>query len=258
MAPHITQRKKQRQRTAGGKLRGKASAECNVVAIIGARGGSKGLPRKNIRELAGKPLIAWTIEAAKNCSLVDRIIVSTDDDEIAQVARAYGAEVPFKRPAELAADLVPSIQYVKHAVQWLESEAQYPVHIVLYMQVTDVFRKQYMLDEVIGRLRANPGLETVLVGYPTHKNFWMKTGAGFQRVAERGELPRQVKEPVFRDDRGLACATRVEVIRRGKLIGEHVDIVENDDFSSSIDIHSEFDLWLAELMLAEGKASIND
>lgn len=241
-----------------GSVSRKVPNNYHIVAIIGARGGSKGLPRKNIRVLAGKPLIAWTIDAAKNCSLVNRVIVSTDDDEIAEVAQLYGAEVPFKRPADMAVDLAPSIHYVKHAVEWLESKEQYRVDIVLYLQVTDVFRKKHMLDEVITRLLENPSLDTVLVGYPTHKNFWVKTESGFQPVAKRGELPRQVKEPIYRDDRGLACATRAEIIKQDKLIGERVDIVENDDFLSSIDIHEEFDLWLAEAVLLRGDIHIND
>ena len=89
----------------------------NVVAIILARGGSKGIPRKNIRKLCGKPLIAWTIEAAQKSKYIDRIIISTDDQEIADVARIYGAEVTFMRPKKLAQDDTPGIATVLHALE---------------------------------------------------------------------------------------------------------------------------------------------
>jgi CMP-N,N'-diacetyllegionaminic acid synthase len=231
--------------------------DCHVVAIIGARGGSKGLPNKNIKPLAGKPLLAWTIEAAKHCTLVDRVIVSTDDDEIARVAKAYNAEVPFKRPAEFAGDNAPSIDYLQHAVAWLETHDKYKVDIVLYLQVTDVFRRPYMMDEVITRLLKNPGLDSVFVGYTTHKNFWKKDGDYYRRLNPAEEKPRQVKEPIYREDIGLACASRVQVIKEGKRIGNNVDIVPNSDFCSSIDIHDEFDLWLAEKIVNEKKRVIN-
>jgi len=81
-----------------------------ILALIPARGGSKGIPRKNIRPFAGYPLIAWSIAAAKQSSLVPRVIVSTDDEEIAAVAREWGAETPFLRPAELAQDIIPSVE----------------------------------------------------------------------------------------------------------------------------------------------------
>ena len=90
-----------------------------ILAVIPARGGSKGIPRKNIKDLAGKPLIAWTIETAKVSSVFDRIIVSTDDQEIADIARQFGADVPFLRPQELSTDTATSIDVVLHLIQWL-------------------------------------------------------------------------------------------------------------------------------------------
>jgi CMP-N-acetylneuraminic acid synthetase len=91
----------------------------SVLGLIPARGGSKGIPRKNVRTIAGKPLIAWTIEAALASERLDRVVVTTDDHEIADVAAAYGADVPFMRPAKLACDETPGIEPVLHAIQML-------------------------------------------------------------------------------------------------------------------------------------------
>ena len=93
----------------------------DVLALVTARGGSKGIPGKNLKPLCGKPLIAWSIEAAQQSPCVGRVVVSTDDDEIADVARQWGAEVPFERPATLAQDTSPHIDVVIHALDWLET-----------------------------------------------------------------------------------------------------------------------------------------
>src|SRR5690606_178870 len=89
------------------------------VAIIPARGGSKRIPRKNVKDFCGKPMIAWSIEAAKASGCFDKIIVSTDDSEIAHIARQLGAEIPFMRPAALSDDYTGTIPVIRHAVEWL-------------------------------------------------------------------------------------------------------------------------------------------
>ncbi len=96
------------------------------VAIIPARGGSKRIPRKNIKEFCGKPMIAWSIEAALKSGCFDRVIVSTDDQEIADVAQQYGAQVPFMRPAELSDDYAGTIPVIKQAIEWLNKNEQAP------------------------------------------------------------------------------------------------------------------------------------
>ena len=95
-----------------------------TLALIPARGGSKGLPHKNVLEVGGKPLIAWSIEAALASAHIDAVVVTTDDEQIAEVARAYGAEVPFLRPAELALDTSPSIDAVLHALDALAADGR--------------------------------------------------------------------------------------------------------------------------------------
>jgi len=231
----------------------------HTVAVIPARGGSKGLPRKNLRPLAGKPLIAHTIEAARASSYVDRVIVSTEDEEIAEVSREWGAEVPFLRPKELAEDLTPTEPVLKHALEWLEKVEGYQVDVVLFLQPTDIFRKRFMIDGAIKRLLDDDALDSVFVAYPTHKNFWRRIDGEWVRLAsDLAYGPRQTREPLYREDTGFACATRAKVIRQGKRVGEKVDIIVNDDESSFIDIHDEFDFWLAERVLLDWGKTIND
>lgn len=120
-----------------------------VVGLITARGGSKGVPRKNIQVLAGKPLIAWSIEAALQSQELDRVIVSTDDKEIAAISRRYGAEVPFIRPLSLALDASSHVDVVLHAIDWLAEHEQYDTEYVAMLQPTSPFRIAADIDGAI-------------------------------------------------------------------------------------------------------------
>jgi CMP-N-acetylneuraminic acid synthetase len=119
------------------------------LAIIPARGGSKGIPRKNIRNFAGYPLIAWSIAAAKQSELVTRVIVSTDDEEIASVAREFGAETPFVRPAKFAEDNTTDLPVFEHALQWLAENENYRPEIVVQLRPTSPIRPRGLVDDAI-------------------------------------------------------------------------------------------------------------
>jgi len=121
-----------------------------TIAIIPARGGSKGIPRKNITNLAGKPLIAYSILAAKHSKLIDRVIVSTEDEEIAEVAKDWGAEVPFLRPKELATDTSNIGDAISYTVSKLENTSQKRALVQLYP--TSPFRTAAFIDEMVGML----------------------------------------------------------------------------------------------------------
>jgi CMP-N,N'-diacetyllegionaminic acid synthase len=234
------------------------SGKPHVVCVIPARGGSKGLPRKNLRPLVGKPLIAYSVEAALQCEHIDRVIVSTDDQDIAETAKKYGAEVPFMRPPELAVDDATTESALQHAVSWLEKNENYRVDIVVFLQPTDIFRKKSMLDEVIQRVLQDPDLDSALVAFETHKNFWRIADGKPVRLAEIPYGPRQKREHVYREDTGLACATRAKFIKEGKRLGPRVSIVANTDVASFIDIEDEFTFWLAEQVLLSRKRTVND
>lgn len=119
-----------------------------ILGIIPARGGSKGLPRKNIRELVGKPMIAWTIERALASVYLDKVIVSTEDAEIAEVAKKYGADVPFMRPADLAGDKTPTIDVIIHAVNFFKEKGIAFDYVVL-LEPTSPLRKENDIDDAI-------------------------------------------------------------------------------------------------------------
>ncbi len=120
-----------------------------TVAIICARGGSRGVPRKNIRLLCGKPLIVHTIEVAGKCKLIDRVIVSTDDSEIAKIASVNGAEVPFLRSKELATDNAPKLPVLKHAIHFLESKLAYFPDIIVDLDPTSPLRTEKDIENCI-------------------------------------------------------------------------------------------------------------
>jgi CMP-N,N'-diacetyllegionaminic acid synthase len=125
-----------------------------ILGLIPARGGSKRLPRKNVKDFLGRPLISWTIEQAKRSRLLDKVVVSTDDEEIAEVARIYGAEVPFLRPGELAKDNSPTIDAVIHTLDWFEGKGEH-FDIVAIIEPTSPLRKDDDIDKAAGKLIDN-------------------------------------------------------------------------------------------------------
>lgn len=132
-----------------------------TLGIITARGGSKGIPGKNIKDLLGKPLIAYTIDAAKESGALDRIIVSTDDEKIAEVAKKYGAEVPFMRPPEIAQDNTPHLPVLQHAVKWLKDNEGYWPDFSMILQPTAPLRQPFHIKEAVGLIERD-GADSVL------------------------------------------------------------------------------------------------
>lgn len=135
--------------------------DARVLGLVTARGGSKGLPGKNIKPLHGKPLIAWTIEAAHQSFLIDDLIVSTDCEKIADIARCTGAEVPFLRPAEFAADTSTSFDAIKHALDWLKKDGRSYEYIVL-LEPTSPLREATDIDNALQNMIAKNA--TAIVG----------------------------------------------------------------------------------------------
>lgn len=132
-----------------------------VLAVVPARGGSKGIPRKNVTDFGGRPLIGWSIDAAHDARRVTRVIVSTDDDEIAAVARECGADIPFMRPAELAGDLVPDLPVFEHALEWLRADEGYVPDLVVQLRPTSPLRPAGLIDDAIERLVGRPDADSL-------------------------------------------------------------------------------------------------
>lgn len=229
-----------------------------VLAVIPARGGSKSIPRKNVQLLAGRPLIAYSIEAARRCPLVSRTVVSTDDAEIQDAALREGAEAPFLRPAQIATDAATTEAVLTHAVEWYDREADWRADIVVFLQPTDVFRRQAWLAWVVQALVDDPALESAFMVYPTHKNYWTSDNGTPRPLGFHGYGPRQAKPPVYREDTGLACASRADIVRSGRRIGTRVKLFEAEGAGVSVDIHDPFDLWMAEQIIARGVQRPNE
>ena len=128
----------------------------DVLALIPARGGSKSVPRKNLLPVAGHPLIAYSIMHAKACPSITRIIVSTDDDEIAEVSRSYGAEVPFTRPADAASDTATDFQVFHHALTWLAEHEAYVPELVVHLRPTGPVRETALIERAVQLMLGSP------------------------------------------------------------------------------------------------------
>ena len=181
-----------------------------IVAIIPARSGSKGVPDKNIRPLAGYPLIAYSFAAAKLSSRIARILVSTDSEQYAQISRKYGAEVPFLRPAELAVDLSGDREFVIHALDWLEEHEGSVPEFLVHLRPTTPLRDPDLVDKGIDAMRSDPKATSLRSGHEaSHSPFkWFtRSKEGYFEGFNPGDprpgysnLPRQAFPPVYIPD----------------------------------------------------------
>ncbi|MBI5526050.1 MAG: acylneuraminate cytidylyltransferase family protein [Deltaproteobacteria bacterium] len=179
----------------------------HVLALIPARGGSKGIPRKNVTMVGGKPLIAWSIGHAKASKRITRLIVSTDDQEIAAVSREWGAEVPFMRPAEFAQDLSPDIDAFRHALLWLNEHEGYAPDMVVHLRAPGPVRRVELIDQAIDLLAAHPeadAVRSVSLALQTPFKMWKMREDGFmvpvcriEGMKDSQSVPRQMLPPVY-------------------------------------------------------------
>lgn len=202
-----------------------------ILALIPARGGSKGIPRKNIRSFAGYPLIAWSIAAAKQSSLVTRVIVSTDDEEIAAVAREWGAETPFLRPAELAQDKTTDLPVFEHALKWLEDVEGYRPDVIVQLRPTSPARPLTLLDDAIRILLEHADADCVRGVVPAAQNpfkMWRFNGEGkplnplleVNGIPEPYNAPRQILPPVYWQTGHIDAIRTATIINKKSLTGD--------------------------------------
>jgi len=227
-----------------------------ILGLIPARGGSKGIPHKNIEKLGGKPLIAYTCEAARGSRQLTRVILSTDDKDIATLGLALGAEVPFMRPEKLGQDDVPMIEVVNHTLSWLKAEQDYSPEIVVLLQPTSPFRKAEHIDAAIDLLTHSEADSVVsIVEVPHQFNpisvMKLEDGKLFPYISEEGNrvLRRQDKPEVYARNGPAVLASRISAINKtGSLYGEVILPYLMNRFDS-IDIDCPEDLQIAELYL---------
>lgn len=227
-----------------------------ILAIIPARGGSKGIPRKNIKEICGKPLITYTIEAALKCEYIDRVIVSTDDEEIAQVSKASGAEVPFLRPDELASDNSPTIDCVIDLLEKLKRDQQYTPEYVALLQCTSPLRNSKHLDEAINELFISNRDGIVSVCEVEANPYWMnviKDGKLEYFIEEGRKITRRQDLPKVYEINGALYIIKTDILIKEKTfecvnVGAYVMTAKE-----SVDIDELLDFKIAELILSEGE-----
>jgi YrbI family 3-deoxy-D-manno-octulosonate 8-phosphate phosphatase len=193
-----------------------------ILAIIPARGGSKGIPRKNIRPLAGYPLIAYSIEIARQSKLVTRIIVSTDDEEIASIAKVLGAEVPFLRPSELAQDDTRDLPVFQHALRWLKDNEGYQPTAVVQLRPTTPIRERDSVDRAVKIILENPSADSVRSVVIPDKNpfkMWQIKPDGFiQPLININEMKEAYNAPRQALPSAYWHSGQVDVIRPGTLL----------------------------------------
>lgn len=228
----------------------------NLTAFIFARGGSKGLPRKNIKQLAGKPLIAWSIEQALHVNEISRVIVSTDDNEIASVAREFGAEVPYLRPAELAFDTTPEIFAWKHALQFIEKEEGLMPEPFISVPATSPLRLPSDISRCISKYKCGKA-DVVVTMCKAHRNPWFnmikRTSMDTVSIVNvpSNKISRRQEAPVVFDITTAAYVANPRyILNSNDIFSGKIDAVEIP-VERSIDIDTEYDFKIANFLMQE-------
>ena len=233
-----------------------------VLALIPARGGSKGIPRKNIRTFAGHPLIAYSIAAGLQAETVTRVIVSTDDAQIAEVARQYGAEVPFLRPPELAQDETTDLPVFEHALRWLAEHEGFLPDIVVQLRPTSPVRPRGLVDEAVRLLLAHPEADSVRGVVPAGQNpykmwridpqsGWLRPLLTLEGVAEPYNAPRQSLPPVFWQTGHIDAIRTQTILEKHSMSGQSILPVKIDP-RYTVDIDTLSDWQRAEWLVYFG------
>lgn len=226
-----------------------------ILVVVPARGGSRGIPRKNLVELGGRSLLRWAVEAGLASQRAHRVVVSTDDAEIADEARRSGAEVPFLRPAELAADDTTDLPVFQHALTWLEREEGYRPDLVVHLRPTSPARRPGLVDAAVAHLEANPGATSLRSVSPAPQTPWkmydIREGYLHPLLGtleeEAFNQPRQQLPDAWVHD-GVIDVVRADVIRAGSMSGPRMVAWRSEPFES-VDIDHPEDLARAERAL---------
>ncbi|MFH2138219.1 MAG: acylneuraminate cytidylyltransferase family protein [Candidatus Omnitrophota bacterium] len=221
-----------------------------VLGIIPARGNSKRLPGKNIKLLGGKPLIAYSIEAALGSKKISKVIVSTDDTRIRKISEEYGAQVPFLRPKKLAGDSAPMYPVIRHVVDFLEKKGEV-FDIIVILQPTSPLRRSIDIDHAVNKLIKTKADSVVSLCLTEHSPYWMKVirdGKVYSLFKSRESVERQDLPRVYRLNGALYITRRKILFESSKILGRDVRAFKMST-EMSIDIDTKFDFALAEMIL---------
>ncbi len=230
-----------------------------VLALVPARGGSKGIPRKNLQLLGGKPLVAHAIQTGLAASRVSRVVCSTDDEEVADVARAAGAEVPFLRPAELAGDASEDWPVFFHALEWLERHEGWQPDLVVNLRPTSPLRQPHHVDDAIELLLRTDAesVKAVCVARQHPHKMWLRRPDDLLepflktelRLQRGPDVPRAELDEVYWQNGVVDVTRRSVILEQRRVIGSRVAGLVTS-LEDSIDIDTPLDLAMAELLLA--------
>jgi len=219
-----------------------------ILALIPARGGSKGIPRKNIKLILGKPLIAYTIEAANKSKYIDKLVVSTEDEEIANVTMKLGVQV-IKRPAEFASDSSPMNPVMQHAVEWLEKTENYKPDLLLLLHVTSPLREAKHIDEALEKyFQGDYDSMMSTIFLPVHR---YEIDENDYLVPTQPRRNRQQRTPTIIED-GAIYISEINLIKQGKIVGDKLGYYKIEQ-AAAVDINEPIDFVIAEqLIISKG------
>ncbi len=212
----------------------------NVVALIPVKG--------PVKRLGGRPLIEYTIERVRESRLIKRIIVSTDNEETARVAKKAGAEVPFMRDESLSREHVDIGKVLEYSLEKIEDLKIYP-DLIVSLEITFPFRPKGLLDDMIGQL-ARHGFDSVVAARRENRAIWKEEDGRIIQLDE-GMLPRQFKEPTFIGLKGVGCVTHPEFLRSGNFLGKNIGIYEVNNPYSHIEVRSDEEIRMASVLIDE-------
>jgi CMP-N-acetylneuraminic acid synthetase len=239
-----------------------------VLAIVPARGGSKSIPRKNIRLLNGQPLIAFSIAAGLAAKSISRLIVSTDDDEIANISREHGADVPFMRPAEYSLDNTLDLPVFRHALIWLKENENYQPDIIVQLRPTSPFRRVTHINEAVQLLIDHPAADavrTVCVPFQNPYKMWRIKSDGWMDPLgkelgislEPYNQSRQALPEVYWQTGYVDACRNTTILKKNSMTGNQIlPLVTNPE--DLIDIDSQDDWLRAERLIENGEISFQD
>ena len=231
----------------------------NILCTICARGGSKGVPNKNIRDLAGKPLIVYTIEQAFSAKMINRIMVSTDSDQIANIAKQAGAEVPYMRPAPLATHDALKLPVIQHAVQYYIDILRYRPDYVIDLDPTSPLRLNEDIEKCLDLIINDRECDSVITGYKSNKNPYfnmVEIGQdGYAHLSKKTDKlisGRQAAPSVYAMNASIYVWKTPVLLNQERIISGKVKFFEMPE-ERSIDIDTEVDFKLVELLMKERK-----